>query len=57
MEGVGHFQNCVLFRHLYSFTCRSVASNFSCDLVSDFLGPKYFSEEKVGNQWSDNIRI
>jgi hypothetical protein len=28
-----------------------------CDLVSNFLGPKYFSDEKVGNQWSDNIRV
>jgi hypothetical protein len=27
------------------------------DLVNDFLGPKYFSDEKVGNQWSVNIRI
>jgi len=57
MEGVRNFQNCDPCHHLYSFTCRSVASNFSCDLVSDFLEPKYFSEEIVGNQWSDNIRI
>ena len=32
MEGVGDFQNCVLCRHQYSFTGRSVDFNFSLQL-------------------------
>jgi hypothetical protein len=46
MEGLRDFQNCALCCHLYSFTCRTLAFNFSLRL-SDFLGPKYFSDEKV----------
>jgi hypothetical protein len=54
MEGGCDFQNCVLCILLLAYVWLLI---LVCNLVTDFLGPKYFVDEKVGNEWSDNTCI